>query len=84
MGRYEYRERHERTCNYCTMNVLGDEYHLFYECSNNHIANIRRRYIPQAIRGNPSMYNFVKLLSNLSDIKLCIKISKFLEESGTL
>ena len=80
VGRYTNLERHERICKNCTLNVLGDEYHLFYECSNVNIAALRRKFIPQDIRNNRSMYNFLNIFRNLSDIKLCIQIGKFLEK----
>ena len=80
VGRYTNLERHERISKNCTLNVLGDEYHLFYDCSNVNIAALRWKFIPQDIRNNRSMYNFVNIFSNLSDIKLCIQIGKYLEK----
>ena len=46
VGRYTNLERHECICKNCTLNVPGDKYHLFYECSNVNIAALRRKFIP--------------------------------------
>ena len=46
-GCYVGLDRHLRYCNMCSMNVLGDEYHIFFECTNPCISDLRTRFIPQ-------------------------------------
>ena len=49
-----------RICEVC--NQLDDEYHFVLECSRHTV--LRRKYIPNYFYRNPSMYKFVKLLSD--------------------
>ena len=83
-GRYYNIERYQRHCKICSLNRLGDEYHLFFECNNEHITRLRNQYIPLSFRENPSMYKFTKLLQKLDDIKLAKKIGKFLRYSNVI
>ena len=61
-GRYVGLDRDLRYCNKCTLDIIGDEYHSFFECN-----NLRKRFIPVYYQSNRSMYNFVKLLKLVSD-----------------
>ena len=45
-GRYCNIERSQRTCEHCTLNLLGDEYHLFFVCNNPEIVQLRIKFIP--------------------------------------
>ena len=77
--RYRNVELSERKCDSCSLNILGDEYHLLFECTNEEIVKLRRKYIPMYYIVNQSMYNFVKLLSNMKDIKTISKFGTFLK-----
>ena len=78
-GRYCNIERSQRTCEHCTLNLLGDEYHLFFVCNNPEIVQLRYKFIPNYYRTKPSMYKFVKLLKSLDKLALGIRICKFLK-----
>ena len=67
-GRYAGIDRDLRYCGKCAMNIIGDEYHVFFECSNANISLQRNRFIPTYFRQNRSMFNFVKLLQSVDDI----------------
>ena len=64
--------------------MMGDEYHTFFECSNQDIVNLRKRFIPAYYQRNRSMYNFLKLLHEVSDIKLGRRIASFIRLSNTV
>ena len=66
----------------CTMNALGDEYHAFLECNNSEIVNLRQRFIPVNYRRNRSMFNFVNLMKQVDDVKICIRISSFTKHAN--
>ena len=83
-GRYNNIEINQRTCDICNMNLLGDEYHLFYDCDNIYIVYIRNKLIPTNIIINKSMYNFVKLLSQPENMKCIRRICKFLKLSNVI
>ena len=63
--------------------MMGDEY-TFFECNNQDIADLRERFIPVYYQRNRSMYNFVKLLQEVSDIKLGRRIASFIRLSNTV
>ncbi len=46
VGRYTGVNREERVCNKCNANVIGDEFHVILECTNEEIARLREMYIP--------------------------------------
>ena len=52
------------------MNIIGDEYHVFFECPNANISLQRNRFTPTYFRQNRSIFNFVKLLQSVDDIKV--------------
>ena len=76
-GRYAGIDRDLRFCGKCTMSIIGDEYHAFFECSNPNVSLQRTRFIPLYFRRNRSMFNFVKLLQSVHDIKIGHRVSSF-------
>ena len=81
-GRYAGIDRDLQYCGKCAMNIIGDEYHVFFECSNANISLIRNRFIPTYFRQNRSMFNFVKLLQSVDDIKVGRRVSSFVINSN--
>ena len=81
-GRYAGIDRDLRFCGKCAMNIIGDEYHVFFECSNANISLQRNRFIPTYFRQNRSMFNFVKLLQSVDDIKVGRCVSSFVINSN--
>ena len=81
-GRYVGIDRNLRYCDRCTLNVLRDEYHAFCECNNPDFNTLRQRLIQMKYRTNCSMYNFVNLLNQMDDIKICSRISLFIKSSN--
>ena len=73
-------DRHMR-CQKCDLNVLGDEYHIFFECNNTDIVNAKRRFVPLSFHQNQnrSMYNFVQLMKTTDDIKIVRRVSSFIK-----
>ena len=77
-------DRDLRYCGKCAMNIIGDEYHVFFQCSNANISLQRIRFIPTYFRQNRSMFNFVKLLQSVDDIKVGRRVSSFVINSDTV
>ena len=71
-------ERHLRLCDMCNINTLGDEYHLFFVCTNDNIVNLRNKYIARFYRNRPSMYKFVSLIKSLEYLKMGLRVGFFL------
>ena len=83
-GRYVNIERNERYCNNCNLNTIGDEFHLFYECQNEKITDLRRKFIPHDVIKNSSMFKFVNLLKELENVAVCTRICKFLKNTNLM
>ena len=71
----------ERYCDLCALDILGDEYHTFFECTKPEIVSLRKRFIPLHYSQQPSMFKFVKLLRSADDIKVGNRISSFIRHS---
>ena len=78
VGRYVNTERSERKCKMCNINSIGDEYHLIFECSNEKIVKLRKKYIPSKLLKNANMSRFVNLFS-LFNKNVYIRLCKFLK-----
>ena len=74
-GRWRRIPYQDRLCTTC--NVLGDEYHLVFECVADNLVPLRKQYISRYYTQRPSMIKFIKLLrsDNVTTIK---KLSLFL------
>ena len=81
IGRYDnvHVPRHERYCDMCNINALGDEFHFIMECEN--LKTLRRRYLPPEYFVRPNVYKFERLM-NAQDTTL--KLGKFMYESMKL
>ena len=44
--RYSGIDRNLRYCDLCALDILGDEYHTFFECTKPEIVSLRKRFIP--------------------------------------
>ena len=60
------------------MNALDDEFHSLFECNDVNVVTYLNRFIPLKYRGNKNMFTLIKLLCNLDDIKLGLKVAKFI------
>ena len=54
-GRYIGLVRNLRYCNKLTLDIMGDEYHTFFECNNHDIMDLRERFIPVYYQRNQGM-----------------------------
>ena len=63
------------------VDILGDEYHTFFECTKPEIVSLRKHFIPLHYSQQPSMFKFVKLLRSVDDIKVGNRISLFIRHS---
>ena len=80
-GRYSGIDQNLRYCDLCASDILGDEYHTFFECTKPEIVSLRKRFIPRHYSQQPSMFEFVKLLRSVDDIKVGNHISSFIRHS---
>jgi hypothetical protein len=76
-GRYTDLPRHERCCNICNSNIVGDEYHFLLECETLH--NLRLKFLPRCFHTKPNFSKFSSLMSCTSKKKL-LALSKFVFE----
>ncbi len=79
VGRYKKPkiERHKRYCQLCDCNLLGDEFHLIFECNHERVVHFRNKYIPVYYKRKPSMLKCVNLLRS-ENIVDNIKLSLFM------
>ena len=64
-GRYTGIDRDLRFCDKCAMNIIGDEYHVFFECSNAIISLHKNRFIPTYFRQD-SLFLLTKMKQTVS------------------
>ena len=65
---------HERICNICNLNDIGDEYHYIMKCP---VFNeLRDLYISPYFKNRPSVYKFIALMKTEKENTL-IKLAKF-------
>ena len=81
-GRYAGIDRDLWSCGKCAMNIIGDEYHVFLKCSNADSSPQRHCFIPTYFRQNRTMFNSVKLLQSVDDIKVGCCVSSFVINSN--
>ena len=60
-GRHQNIQRNERTCTFCSMNEIEDEYHFVLICPL--YDNIRNTCIPVLNKRRPSMFKLEQLLN---------------------
>lgn len=76
-GRYRNIERENRICGKCNCNVVGDEYHVLFVCSNREIVQLRHKYILPYYRHYPTQFKYIQLMKN-TNVKLMENLAKFL------
>ena len=74
-GRYENIDRRNRTCMFCNLNDLDDEFHFILKCP--HFFTLRKKYIKEFYYKKPSVFKLIKLLSVNNVSELC-NLGKFL------
>ncbi len=77
-GRYTNILRHQRVCNKCELNKLGDEYHLLLECT--WYNNLREKHIPSKFWKRPNTFKFGTLVNTKSK-RLLLQLAKFVKEA---
>ena len=80
-GRYHNIDREFRFCNLYNQDIIGDEYHLIFECRNNSIVNLREKYLPVYYTNNAFRYKLIILLKNVKYRKIGVALGKFLKET---
>ena len=76
-GRYYNIDRNLRTCENCNMNLIGDEYHLFFNCTKPNV-DLFIFHITIVI-DLVFIYKYCELMSNLDSKAICINIAKFVK-----
>ena len=79
-GRYSGIDRNLRYCDMCNLDVLGDEYHILFQCIKPDIVTLRQQCIPRHHLHRPSMFKFVQLLQSTDDVKVGKRISMFIKK----
>jgi hypothetical protein len=68
IGRWQVIERHNRTCNICDKNEIGDEFHYVLQCPSLH--DDRRRLLDSTYLTRVNVLNFANLFQSRNKIKL--------------
>ena len=79
-GRYSGTDRNLRYCDMCNLDVLGDEYHLFFECVKPDIVTLHQQCIQRYYLQSPSMFKLIQLLKSSDDVKIGKRISMFIQK----
>ncbi len=59
VGRYTGVSREERICNKCNVNVMGDEFHIILECTNEENTRLKEMYVPSCYTLRPTFSNML-------------------------
>ena len=63
-GRYRGISREERICNKCEAGVVGDEFHVLFQCQNAEIARLRNQYIPDYYKNRSNEFKYILYMQN--------------------
>ena len=74
-GRYDGIARENRTCTFCNMNAIENEFHLVLVCPS--YRDLRQRYMKPYFWSWPTLTKFQQLMSSRST-KLLINLSKYI------
>ncbi len=83
VGRYAGVSREERICNKCNANVIGDEFNIILECTNEEITRLREMYVPNCYTLRPTYFKYVALMQN-SRKKIKNNLEQFFRSIATL
>ena len=81
-GRYNNIPRNQCFCDFCDENLLGDEFHILLECTNDQIKDLRSKHLPKYYQCHSNMYKFIQLFEQSSTnqrllVNLEISLKKF-------
>ena len=82
-GRWYNIPREERFCHLCNINLIGDEYHFLFCCSNNDISRLRDKYLPRYYSIYPSREKMCKFFS-ICNTELYKRLALFLKNISAL
>ncbi len=77
VGRYQGVSREDRVCNKCNVEVVGDEFHVLFECTDVEIVRLRNMYIPNYYINRPTQFKYVLFMQSTSS-SVMKKLSLFL------
>ena len=60
-GRYNNISRDMRFCHLCDDNIVGDEFHVLFECNNTILVDLRKKFIPKMYYERPNMIKYIQL-----------------------
>ena len=82
-GRWYNINKENRKCTKCSDNLIGDEFHYLFVCTNPDVVNLRTRYIPKYYLRNVSIEKMAGMLS-ICHTELFKNLSFFLKGLNTL
>ena len=68
-GRYNNIPRNQCFCDFCDENLLGDEFHILLECTNEQIKDLRSNHLPKYYQYHNNMFKFIQLFEQSSTNK---------------
>ena len=80
LGRFTNTPRNQRFCTLCSNDEVGNEYHLFFECSHPQIISFRSNYIPTVFTNQPSIQKCAELIGN-ENITVTRKVALFIKNA---
>ena len=80
LGRFTNTPRNQRFCTLCSNDEVGNEYHLFFECSHPQIISLRSNYIPTVFTNQPSIQKCAELIGN-ENITVTRKVALFIKNA---
>ena len=64
VDRYQGISREDRVCNKCDSGVVGDEFHVLFQCTDEEIVNLRNIYIPNYYTNRPTQFKYVSYMQS--------------------
>ena len=78
VGRYHGVSREDRLCSKCDAGVVGDEYHVIFDCTDRDIVRLKGMYLSEFFTYRPTYFKYVSLMQSTSG-KVLQNLSLFLK-----
>ena len=78
VGRYHGISREDRICSKCDAGVVGDEYHVLFDCTNSDIVRLRGMYLSGYFTHRSTYYKYIWLMQS-TNVKVLQNLSLFIK-----
>ena len=78
VGRHHEVRREDRLWSKCDAGVVGDEYHVLFDCTERDIVRLREIYLSEYFTYRPTYFKYISLMQS-TNVKVLQNLSLFLK-----